>query len=94
MVLHQRTKQACQSKDLSVPYSPCWSLLLAPFEASAKDHPLVAAWLLFVNDSKHEQDRYGRTTSQQQAVAFKRLGRWLAENIKRSCRVWRGLKLF
>ncbi|KAF9574599.1 hypothetical protein EC968_006013 [Mortierella alpina] len=73
MVLHQRTKQAFQSKDLSVPYSPCWSQLLAPFEASAKDHPLVSAWLLFVNDSKHEQDNYGRTTSQQQAVAFKRL---------------------
>ncbi|KAF9983009.1 hypothetical protein BGZ75_005531 [Mortierella antarctica] len=73
MVLHQRTKQAFQSKDLSVPYSPCWSQLLAPFEASAKDHPLLSAWLLFVNDSKYEQEKYGRTTSQQQAVAFKRL---------------------
>ncbi|KAF9963955.1 hypothetical protein BGZ70_007081 [Mortierella alpina] len=73
MVLHQRTKQAFQSKDLSVPYSACWSRLLEPFEASAKDHPLVSAWRIFVNDSKHEQEKYGRTTSQQQAAAFKRL---------------------
>ncbi|KAF9214250.1 hypothetical protein BGZ59_004046 [Podila verticillata] len=72
MVLHQRTKQAFQSKDLSVAYSPCWSTLTAPF-ATQTHEPLVAAWLHFVNESKHEQEKYGRTTFQQQAAAFKKL---------------------
>ncbi|KAG0333581.1 hypothetical protein BG000_009041 [Podila horticola] len=72
MVLHQRTKQAFQSKDLSVAYSPCWSILTAPFTSQTHE-PLVAAWLHFVNESKHEQEKYGRTTFQQQAAAFKKL---------------------
>ncbi|KAG0349005.1 hypothetical protein BG004_002863 [Podila humilis] len=72
MVLHQRTKQAFQSKDLSVAYAPCWSDLVAPF-ASHSHEPLVAAWISFVNESKHEQETYGRTTFQQQATAFKKL---------------------
>ncbi|KAG0204956.1 hypothetical protein BGX28_003257 [Mortierella sp. GBA30] len=71
MVLHQKTKQAFQSKDLSVPYSPCWSVLVQPF--SAVQEPLVVAWLHFINESQHEQEKYGRTTSQQQAAAFKKL---------------------
>lgn len=74
MVLHQRTKQAFQSKDLSVAYSPCWSTLTAPFALQTHE-PLVAAWLHFVNESKHEQEKYGRTTFQQQAAAFKKLGK-------------------
>ncbi|KAG0088140.1 hypothetical protein BGZ92_006556 [Podila epicladia] len=72
MVLHQRTKQAFQSKDLSVAYSPCWSTLTAPFTSQTHE-PLVAAWLHFVNESKQEQEKYGRTTFQQQAAAFKKL---------------------
>ncbi|KAG0305784.1 hypothetical protein BGZ98_003575 [Dissophora globulifera] len=73
MVLHQRTKQAFQSKDLSVAYSPCWSALAEPFATTDAEQPLVHAWLTFVADSKHEHESYGRTTAQQQAVAFKRL---------------------
>ncbi|KAF9333758.1 hypothetical protein BG006_003206 [Podila minutissima] len=72
MVLHQRTKQAFQSKDLSVAYSSCWSTLTAPFTSQTHE-PLVAAWLHFVNESKQEQEKYGRTTFQQQAAAFKKL---------------------
>ncbi|KAF9917861.1 hypothetical protein BX616_011056 [Lobosporangium transversale] len=83
MVLHQRTKQAFQSKDLSVPYAPCWSLLLEPFalalsvdqkqQQQQQQQPLVQAWIDFVQSSKHEQEAFGRTTSQQQAAAFKKL---------------------
>ncbi|KAF9103900.1 hypothetical protein BGX27_010317 [Mortierella sp. AM989] len=73
MVLHQRTKQAFQAKDLSVAYSSCWSDLVEPFAPISSDQPLVQAWLSFVQDSKHEQETYGRTTAQQQAAAFKKL---------------------
>ncbi|KAG0369393.1 hypothetical protein BGZ54_010051 [Gamsiella multidivaricata] len=73
MVLHQRTKQAFQSKDLSVAYSPCWSDLVEPFRPLSQEHPLVQAWIHFVSESKHEQETYGRTTAQQQAAAFKKL---------------------
>ncbi|KAG0052187.1 hypothetical protein BGZ83_002915 [Gryganskiella cystojenkinii] len=72
MVLHQRTKQAFQAKDLSVAYSTVWSDLVHPF-LSHKDQPLIQAWIAFVNDSKNEQESYGRTTTQQQAAAFKKL---------------------
>ena len=84
MVLHQRTKQAFQSKDLSVAYSSCWSELAEPFRNISEEQPLVKAWLNFVAESKHEQETYGRTTAQQQAAAFKNLGtcmylnRWCA----------------
>jgi len=74
MVLHQRTKQAFQAKDLSVAYAPVWSDLIRPFIGTRKDQPLVAAWIAFVDDSKNEQESFGRTTSQQQAAAFKKLG--------------------
>ncbi|KAF9585910.1 hypothetical protein BGW38_000100, partial [Lunasporangiospora selenospora] len=37
------------------------------------EQPLVTAWALFVTDSKQEQEKYGRTTTQQQATAFKRI---------------------
>ncbi|KAF9192082.1 hypothetical protein BGZ51_006274 [Haplosporangium sp. Z 767] len=73
MVLHQRTKQAFQSKDLSVAYAPCWSQLAEPFMALSHDQPLVAAWLHFISESQQEQEKYGRTTAQQQAAAFKKL---------------------
>ncbi|KAF9430596.1 hypothetical protein BGZ94_005769 [Podila epigama] len=72
MVLHQRTKQAFQSKDLSVAYSQCWSDLATPF-VELTNEPLVNAWLHFINESKQEQEKYGRTTFQQQAAAFKKL---------------------
>ncbi|KAG0379534.1 hypothetical protein BGX24_012779 [Mortierella sp. AD032] len=73
MVLHQKTKQAFQSKDLSVAYASCWSDLAEPFKPHSNDQPLVAAWLHFINESKQEQEKYGRTTAQQQAAAFKKL---------------------
>lgn len=73
MVLHQKTKQAFQSKDLSVAYASCWSDLIEPFKADTADQPLVAAWLHFINESRQEQEKYGRTTAQQQAAAFKKL---------------------
>ncbi|KAG0317133.1 hypothetical protein BGZ97_005863, partial [Linnemannia gamsii] len=73
MVLHQKTKQAFQSKDLSVAYANCWSDLVEPFKADSNDQPLVAAWLHFINESRQEQEKYGRTTAQQQAAAFKKL---------------------
>ncbi|KAF9207160.1 hypothetical protein BGZ49_001078 [Haplosporangium sp. Z 27] len=73
MVLHQRTKQAFQSKDLSVAYSPRWSELVEPFVPAKDDHPLIQAWVNFIAESKHEQETYGRTTAQQQANAFKKL---------------------
>lgn len=74
MVLHQKTKQAFQSKDLSVAYASCWSDLIEPFKANTADQPLVAAWFHFINESRQEQEKYGRTTAQQQAAAFKKLG--------------------
>ncbi|KAF9170127.1 hypothetical protein BGX21_009534 [Mortierella sp. AD011] len=73
MVLHQRTKQAFQAKDLSVAYSTCWSDLVEPFTPIRNEHPLIQAWVNFVEESKHEQETYGRTTAQQQATAFKKL---------------------
>ncbi|KAF9907416.1 hypothetical protein EC991_010977 [Linnemannia zychae] len=73
MVLHQKTKQAFQSKDLSVAYASCWSDLAEPFKPHSHDQPLVAAWLHFISESKQEQEKYGRTTAQQQAAAFKKL---------------------
>ncbi|KAF9108100.1 hypothetical protein BGX29_003296 [Mortierella sp. GBA35] len=73
MVLHQKTKQAFQSKDLSVAYATCWSDLAEPFKPHSNDQPLVAAWLHFINESQQEQEKYGRTTAQQQAAAFKKL---------------------
>ncbi|KAI1314886.1 hypothetical protein EDD11_001609 [Mortierella claussenii] len=73
MVLHQRTKQAFQAKDLSVAYVSCWSLLLEPFRPLGAEQPLIQAWIQFVDESKHEQETFGRTTAQQQAAAFKTL---------------------
>ncbi|KAF9923057.1 hypothetical protein FBU30_006846 [Linnemannia zychae] len=73
MVLHQKTKKAFQSRDYSVAYSSCWSDLAEPFKAESNNQPLVAAWLHFINESKQEQEKYGRTTAQQQAAAFKKL---------------------
>lgn len=74
MVLHQRTRQAFQSKDLSAAYSRAWSDLAEPFRPVSQEEPLIQAWLDFVEASRHEQETYGKTTAQQQAAAFKKLG--------------------
>ncbi|KAG0232556.1 putative death-receptor fusion protein-domain-containing protein [Mortierella sp. GBAus27b] len=73
MVLHQRTRQAFQSKDLSAAYSRAWSDLAEPFRSLSQEEPLVQAWLDFIEASRHEQETYGKTTEQQQAAALKKL---------------------